>query len=264
MKSHKWLIVTDLDGSLLGHHSYDLAEAVPVLRELATLQIPVIFNTSKTFKETLAIQADLALTAPFVIENGACICLPDGAGGFNKIIQGLRLQEIRDRLQQIVQQDDEFVALVDCSVEDLMGLTGLDKSSAQMALAREYSYPLIWKGSEASRQAFINRASQAGLNTLQGGRFLHLQGNTDKARAIEQLRVFYPDYQVACIGDSGNDLQMLLSADYSILIQSPGNQYLPEDFHADFTSTKPAPSGWAESVKHLMTQRDFIQETLHE
>ena len=42
------LIFTDLDGSLLDHHSYSFAPAVPLLAELDALGIPVIPITGKT------------------------------------------------------------------------------------------------------------------------------------------------------------------------------------------------------------------------
>ncbi|WP_257294501.1 hypothetical protein [Endozoicomonas sp. YOMI1] len=50
------LVFTDLDGSLLDHNHYGWAAARPALELLSEREIPVIFNTSKTFKEVLVIQ----------------------------------------------------------------------------------------------------------------------------------------------------------------------------------------------------------------
>ena len=45
---HPLLVFTDLDGTLLDHHSYSHAAALPGLERLRGLEVPVIPVTSKT------------------------------------------------------------------------------------------------------------------------------------------------------------------------------------------------------------------------
>ena len=70
------IIYTDLDGSLLDHQSYSFAPAANFLERLGNLTIPVIPVTSKTRNEVLSLRKSLNSRHPFVVENGAAICLP--------------------------------------------------------------------------------------------------------------------------------------------------------------------------------------------
>ena len=56
------LVVTDLDGSLLDHHSYDFSPAKPWLARLKQLGVPVIPVTSKTRAELIHLREALGLT----------------------------------------------------------------------------------------------------------------------------------------------------------------------------------------------------------
>ncbi|SQI39636.1 Putative mannosyl-3-phosphoglycerate phosphatase [Serratia plymuthica] len=71
------LIFTDLDGSLLDHHSYCWQAAQPWLEQLAHTQTPLIIATSKTAAEVAPLQQQLGLSHwPFIAENGAQIVFP--------------------------------------------------------------------------------------------------------------------------------------------------------------------------------------------
>ena len=73
------LVVTDLDGSLLDHHTYDFSPAAPWLARFKQMGVPVIPVTSKTRAELIPLREALGLTAtPFIAENGAVIGLPPG------------------------------------------------------------------------------------------------------------------------------------------------------------------------------------------
>ncbi|MGA0327631.1 MAG: hypothetical protein ACO3OK_11595, partial [Limisphaerales bacterium] len=45
--AQRWVVVTDLDGSLLDHHTYSFEAALPALSVLKEEGIPLILNTSK-------------------------------------------------------------------------------------------------------------------------------------------------------------------------------------------------------------------------
>ena len=70
------LVVTDLDGTLLDHDSYSHEAAQGALSLLEQLRIPVVFATSKTRAEVLALREELGNTDPFIAENGAAVLIP--------------------------------------------------------------------------------------------------------------------------------------------------------------------------------------------
>ena len=72
------LVVTDLDGSLLDHHDYSYAPALPVLQVLEEMRVPVVFASSKTRAEMLALRKELGNEHPFIVENGAAVLIPEG------------------------------------------------------------------------------------------------------------------------------------------------------------------------------------------
>ena len=67
------LIFSDLDGTLLDHHTYSFAPALSMLQKLRSANIPVIPNTSKTFAELTELTQQIGLDGPFIVENGAAV-----------------------------------------------------------------------------------------------------------------------------------------------------------------------------------------------
>ena len=76
--AQRWVVVTDLDGSLLDHHTYSFEAALPALSVLKEEGIPLILNTSKTRSECQDLAQKLGLLTPIVVENGGGISFPDG------------------------------------------------------------------------------------------------------------------------------------------------------------------------------------------
>ena len=70
------IIFTDLDGTLLDHHTYRFDAAVEALTELKFRSIPVILNTSKTAEESITLSIELDICHPVIVENGGAIVLP--------------------------------------------------------------------------------------------------------------------------------------------------------------------------------------------
>ena len=68
MDQSSTVIFTDMDGTLLDHHTYSFAAAQPTLDALAARGIPVIPNTSKTFAEMTELRQKIGLNGPFVVE----------------------------------------------------------------------------------------------------------------------------------------------------------------------------------------------------
>lgn len=269
----QWLVITDLDGSMLNHHNYEIDAAIPAIRLLQKNLIPIIFNTSKTFAESIALQHKLQIVAPLIVENGSAIYLPksqfvkepQSTDITNKVTQnndywciqlGKPQSEIRQILDSMSLPENSYQLLSECSVKQVMQLTGLAEADALQAMHRDYSEPLLWLADETQRDTFEQLLETHGLNTLQGGRFMHVLGNCDKGRASQQLKLFYTSsntrVKTIVLGDSPNDAAMLSMADISVIINSPSNKTLQTLLVPHIRTRKEAPDGWAEAIEKAL------------
>ncbi len=266
------IVVTDLDGTLLDHHSYSLEPAMAVVRLLQQYRIPLVFNTSKTSAESQALSEKLALSNPFIVENGSAIYFPKRSmatpppgcvsqGAYWVHIAGISYAEVLGRLQTLKTRY-RFANLGSTPLEDIMAGTGLGMADAQRAMARQYSEPLVWQDTEKALTCFRKEVLAAGMNLLRGGRYLHVLGNTDKGRAMKQLKHIYDcmnnstqNTLVMALGDSHNDLAMLQAADIAAVVRSPVND-LPDlsTVHQPMISKQTGPAGWAECVSQVLAQ----------
>ena len=73
----RYLIFTDLDGTLLDHEDYSYGNNKKLISRIVSNQNEIIFNTSKTFSESTNLLKELNLTnMPFSTENGAVLYFP--------------------------------------------------------------------------------------------------------------------------------------------------------------------------------------------
>lgn len=256
-----WLVVTDLDGTLLDHNNYSFEAALPSLKALDQHQVPVIINSSKTAAEIREIQTSLGNSHPFIIENGSAIIYPDNKSTDTQtstVILGHPRQHILEKLQQLKQSfPSHFRCYSESSAEDIVDMTGLSLEEAKLSLQREYTEPLLWQGDNNSKQAFITLAMELELQCLQGGRFLHLMGNTDKGKATKILAQQYQEHpqskvKTIALGDSHNDIAMLQAADIAVVIRSP--HFSPPEFEHPhkLVSHLYGPAGWDECITQLL------------
>ncbi len=263
------LIFTDLDGSLLDHHSYSFAPAANYLERLDAQQIPVIPITSKTRAEVLSFRERINNQHPFVIENGAAICIPKdyfdqcpeqatGQGDYWLISNSEPRAQWLALLHQVGQPfADEYQTFssicAEQGIEGLAMLTGLTLEQATLAQQREYSESIHWLGTDSRKAEFIAQLNDAGAHLLQGGRFLSMGGNTDKGRALVQLQALYQIQYGQCqsiaIGDSDNDISMLEAADSALVIRS-NNHAKPVVKRTNnlYHSNAIGPNGWVEGI----------------
>lgn len=264
------IVVTDLDGTLLDHHSYSFAAAVEAMARLRTLDIPLILNTSKTRVELQQLRKELHNDHPFIVENGSAVFVPpqyfSPPPGDTEIVSamacrvfGCHYPQLLHKLQPL-RQRYRFSGFSDLSVARLGELTGLDAGRAQQAMAREFSEPLLWLDSDAALAAFRRDIAALGLSTLQGGRFLHVLGQADKGRSLDWLRQLYAGKNqrqpcVIALGDSDNDIAMLQEADVGVVIRSPNHP--PPEFsstHRIVVSDQQGPQGWSETMHQLLEE----------
>jgi mannosyl-3-phosphoglycerate phosphatase len=265
------LIYSDLDGTLLDHHSYAFDEAKSALERLKQANIPVILNTSKTAAEVLKLRDAMHLDTPFITENGAAVYIPthtfptqpEGAirdGDFDVLSLASPRSHWIEVIEQLKPQFGQmFQGFNDMSLTEISEATGLSEQDALLASQRLYGEPLLWKGSIAQRDEFIERARALGACPLLGGRFLHICGDTNKGYALKRLTDEYTaqfglaQTMTIALGDGNNDIAMLEAADIGVRILSPVNA--PPTLSAQntvITSTHYGPAGWQESIDKLI------------
>ncbi|MEN8165921.1 MAG: HAD-IIB family hydrolase [Pseudomonadota bacterium] len=251
----QWLIFTDLDGTLLDHDSYDFTPALPAMERLKNNSIPIIPVSSKTLAELEAYIAELGLNGPVIAENGMVIRFPDQKPEITppdyQSIRELCLDWRRD-------PDFRFTGFADMTLMELVEATGLSRKSAQLAMQRLASEPILWQGDDEAFARFKERVHYAGLRLLQGGRFLHLLGEMDKGRALTRVVDWYRSkgrhkIVTLALGDSGNDIDMLLSVDIPVIIRKKDGTHLDLPRREEtIISDLPGPAGWNQAINRLL------------
>ncbi|KAB8310721.1 mannosyl-3-phosphoglycerate phosphatase-related protein [Erwinia endophytica] len=257
------MIVTDLDGSLLDHHTYSWQPAQPWLDRLNAAGIPLIICSSKTAAEIQPIQQSLGITnAPFIAENGA-------------IIMGKNVNETRDALLpakdysalcQILQHvrqryGFEFTGFADVTEKEVADWTGLTPREAVLAKMRKGSESIIWRDSPENFVAFQQALSLEKLALRQGGRFWHVMNQRDgKGTALARLLAHYTHPQgkrwiTLGLGDGPNDAPMLDQVNYAVVIKGYSKnriQLSRDDNENIYYSTGYGPQGWSEGLAHFV------------
>lgn len=256
----KLLVFTDLDGTLLDHHDYSWSAAEPSLRRLRAAGVPVIFNTSKTAAEVERLHREMGLGAPFIVENGSAVLGPAKCHESQPKTEllhhlGAKRSAVLAVLAQCRAEGAQFSGFNDWSCEQIVAHTGLSPAEAALSAQRDYSEPVLWEGDAAGRDDFVRTLQLAGLSALQGGRFLSVQGDCDKGRALQWLARYYRELWqcevlTVALGDSQNDCAMLEAADIAVWIKSakpfPSLNRTERVYHSELAG----PVGW----NHMMAR----------
>ncbi|MEM8578773.1 MAG: HAD hydrolase family protein [Pseudomonadota bacterium] len=239
----EFLVVTDLDGTLLDHASYDWRPAAPALGALAARGIPVILASSKTAAEMAPLQAEMGLVGlPAIVENGAGLMGADAPPRYDDLRADL------DRLAPGLRA--QFTGFGDMSAAHVAQITGLSPAAAAAAKDRHFSEPGIFGG--ADEDAFVAALAELGLYARRGGRFLTLSYGHTKADALRKVARRYPGRRIVALGDAPNDAEMLEAADIGIVIRNdagPGAGPLRGDIRY---SRAEGPAGWNEMMLGLL------------
>ncbi len=269
------LVFTDLDGSLLDHNSYRFTDALPQIRALEKRSIPLIPATSKTRAEIEVLRRQLGNRHPFIAENGAAVFIPRGY--FPRQPQGTTEREGywvrewvagRDHWLGLLSRlrdefDGDFECFSEAGIAGIARMTGLAEDAAALADRREYSEPVLWLGSPAGADSFVEQLRALGATVQRGGRFLAVSGDCDKGRALAWLREVYrrsrsmPSCHDLAIGDSRNDCPMLEVARTALLVRSPVHDFPPlPRTDGVLYSHDYGPAGWAEGVARWLHSTD--------
>lgn len=252
------LVFTDLDGTLLDHHSYDFSPALPAISALKQMGAGVVLASSKTAAEIAPLRRRLELDAwPAIVENGAGILEPgtdadagDGDGDYRRL---------RDALAVLPDEvAGHFRGFGDMSAAEIAATTGLSEPEAARAAARQFSEPGLWHGSDEARDAFLLALQRLGISARSGGRFLTLSYGATKADRMRDLIRRLRPRQTLALGDAPNDVEMLETADRAFIVANPLAPPLPalpgESAGRILRTRLAGPDGWNAAVLGVLSK----------
>lgn len=243
--TRKLVIFTDLDGTLLDRNTYSFEPALPALNFIRQKGVPLILSSSKTRAEIEVYREKLDNDHPFIAENGGAVFIPMDYFSFlhpyDRELDGYFVLELGTSHPQIIEVLESIkketgipiTGFSDLTEEEIRSLSGLSLAKAGLAKRREYDEPFLVDGGEKEIETVKGKIREKGMNYTWGGKFHHILGENDKGKAIGILKELYETqfssiFSVG-IGDSLNDLPMLLLVDYPILLKEKGD-LLPETF----------------------------------
>ncbi len=267
------VIFTDLDGCLLDHDTYRWAEASEALSLCRRKGVPVVMVSSKTAAEMMVLAKEMALSAPFVSENGGGIFIPedafdrppDGAvnqSGFLKYTLGTPYADLVSAFRHIREELGwNLRGFSDMDTDEISRLTGLGQREARLAAQRDFDEPFLVLGrAQPDVEPLIRASRKRGLRVTSGGRFFHLHGASDKGLAMEKVMEWYraSGHEVAAValGDSPNDFPMFERAVYPVLIRSRrAFPDLRKKIPRLIVTDQAGPRGWNKAVLDILSGR---------
>ena len=257
-------IVSDVDGTLMDH-SYDLTPAKETIKTLQRLSIPVILCTSKTAAEVKVIRKELNLTDPYIVENGAAIYGESLEKVNGQIILGKKYEILEEVLNFISKEIDyKLIPLNNISDQEATELTGLKGDSLNLMRDRHWSMPFLNPPSFLEERINIC-CKKFKVDIFKGNRMSHLLSNdSNKGKAINALKNYSnnQNIQIIGLGDSPNDLPLLLNSDIRVVIpgiNGPNLNLLDQLKDLEFTvASEPNGFGWKNEVNKLINKLDLI------
>ena len=271
----RWVLFSDLDGSLLNHDDYSFAEARPALEKIKRFGIPLILTTSKTRREVEAILAEMDLLEPFIVENGAALFFParyrgwDLAGGvpFQSYVMfklGVSYVEIRAFVKRTASRFG-VKGFGDWSVEEIVEITGLPPEKVRLAKEREFTEPFL-PGDEKEMEELRRLALKEGIAITRGGMFHHFIGAAqDKGKAVKVAQGLFrrnwgDGVRFIGIGDSANDIPMLERVDVPVLVPHLDGSFERVDLPNLIRAFSPGSRGWNEAVWGILNDVERFRD----
>lgn len=252
-----WLIITDLDGTLLDADTYSPAVAQPTLARIQQAGVPIIFCSAKTYAEQRPIRAALNVTDPCIVENGSAIVWTEA----ERMVFGVPAATIHVHLREIMQATGlALQTFQDVTAERVAEITGLDVKAAERAQQRDYSATVFTQLAGADLERFQAACDERQLKAPSGGRFLTVTGKgADKGVAVRRLVGRYQAQGTLTtigIGDSPNDAPLLLAVDEPYQVQRPDGTWKPLPITIPNLHRVEAigPAAWAKVMEGLLAR----------
>ena len=257
-------VVSDVDGTLMDH-SYDLTPAKETIKKLQNLSIPVILCTSKTASEVKVIRNELNLTDPYIVENGAAIYGESLKKVNGEIILGQKYEILEEILNLISEEINyKLIPLNYLTNEEATQLTGLEGNSLNLMRDRHWSMPFLNPPSFLEEK-IKSCSKKFKVDVFRGNRMSHLLSiNSNKGKAINALKLYsnIQNIQIIGLGDSPNDLPLLLNSDIRVVIpgtEGPNLNLLDQLRDLEYTlATEPNGYGWKNEINKLIKNLELI------
>ena len=257
-------VVSDVDGTLMDH-SYDLTPAKETIKTLQKLSIPVILCTSKTAAEVNVIRKELNLKDPYIVENGAAIYGESLTQVNGKIILGKKYETLEEILNCISNEIEyKLIPLNNLNDQEATELTGLKGNSLILMRDRHWSMPFLNPPSFLEEKIKLS-CKKFNVDIFKGNRMSHLLSiNSDKGKAINALKKYSnnQNIQIIGLGDSPNDLPLLINSDIKIVIpgiDGPNLNLIEQLKDFEFTlASAPNGYGWKYEINKLINKLELF------
>ena len=262
-----FILITDLDGTLLGHHDFDFTLIKSEVLNLLDSGYLLVIASSKTKSEIESFCDELGRTVPFIYENGA------GVGNFSLLSGCPESPNIHQNPKAI--RTDALLTIWERSISlDLKSLChfvkdmdrgaqraclGLEATALEKAMERSFTLPFTFSGPASDVQKLKDLSANAGLSVQQGGRVYNLSGCHDKADYLPEIRKWASKAKdtpvLIVLGDSKNDIKMLKQADVSCVIPNENGDCLSigNGNYPTIIAPRAAPLGWLDAVMEALS-----------
>lgn len=263
----KFVFITDLDGTLLGHQDFGFDEIKSDVISLLDAGHLLVLASSKTKAEIESFCDVLGHKVPFIYENGAgmenfnLFCECEGAPHLHQNPKAIRTDALlkiwEQHIPSALRAFCHFVK--DADKDAQQACLGLRAKALNRALKRSYSLPFTFSGTISQSRKLECLAAQAGLSMQQGGRVYNLSGCHNKADYLPEIRKWVTKTRampvLIVLGDSKNDVEMLKQADVSCVIPSKNGRCLSlgNGINPSIIAPRVAPLGWLDAVMEAMS-----------
>ncbi len=267
----RYVIFTDLDGTLIDFETYSPELATPLAKQIIDDGLPLVFCSSKTLAEQKALMETMEIVTPCIVENGSGIYLPEGVSlfegrpavsasdGDRLISLGVSAVEIQDHIQNISRDlKIDLKQYSTLSDPEIVEITGLSSMAAANARKRDFSETLTASLSDEQWEAVKTAFDAVDLQCLCGGRFYTVTSkNCNKGKALLEVVEAYRSqivgqWRSVAIGDSPNDVDMLKAADRRYLVQQPDGNWHNVDLPNLNRVPAIGPRGWILAVEEIL------------
>lgn len=257
-----FILISDLDGTLLGEHSFDFDVIKTEVISLLDSGHLLVLASSKTKVEIESFCDELGRRVPFIYENGAGVenfslisgCEPPLNSHKNP--KAIRTDALLTNWERHISLDLKsqchFLKDMDRGAQE--ACLGLGTIALDRALDRSFSLPFTFSGPASNLQKLKNLAAKADLSVQQGGRVYNLSGCHDKADYLPDIRKSASKSKnmpvLIVLGDSKNDIKMLKQADVSCVIPNDKGYLLSlgNGNYPTIIAPRAAPLGWLDAV----------------
>jgi mannosyl-3-phosphoglycerate phosphatase len=261
------IVFTDLDGTLLDHHTYSYEKSMPGIELLKKEEIPLVLVSSKTRPEMEGLHTELDLNSPLIFENGAGISYPmNGSGKYKIELNGQSVEELTDNIDLLKKLlGFKIKTILEMDIDEIVSFTGLSKEKAKYSTMRVASLPFIIPDNAGIGLEKIDEINSElagnGLRLTKGGRFYHFSSvNANKGFAVNGVKEYYrelkhPEKLISCcMGDSENDIAMMRHVDHPFLVRKHDGSHIDTGTVNTHITESIGPEGFAEAVRIFLKQ----------